>query len=124
MSDVSVSPARSLDHGSQPVRFARGWHCLGLSETFRDGRPHAVQGFGTKLVVWADTQGKLNVLDGYCRHMGGDLTQARSRVTRSAAPSTTGAGVATASASRSRTPGVSRCVPARSATRPLSATGS
>ena len=34
-----------------------------------------IEAFGGKLVVWADTQGNLNVLDGYCRHMGGDLTQ-------------------------------------------------
>ena len=31
--------------------------------------------FGGKLVVWSDSQGDLKVLDGYCRHMGGDLTQ-------------------------------------------------
>ena len=30
---------------------------------------------GTKLVVFADSHGTLSVLDGYCRHMGGDLTQ-------------------------------------------------
>ena len=35
----------------------------------------AIEAFGGKLVVWADTQGEINVLDGYCRHMGGDLTQ-------------------------------------------------
>jgi len=79
MSDTTAlgsrATARSLDHGSQPVRFARGWHCLGLAETFKDGKPHAISTFGTKLVVWADTRGELNVLDGYCRHMGGDLTQ-------------------------------------------------
>ena len=66
---------RTIDVGAPPARFARGWHCLGLAETFRDGKPHAVEAFGTKLVVFADSAGKLNVLDGYCRHMGGDLTQ-------------------------------------------------
>ena len=25
--------------------------------------------------MWADGEGELNVLDGYCRHMGGDITQ-------------------------------------------------
>lgn len=64
-----------LDQGTTPIRFARGWHCLGLASDFADGKPHAIHGFGTKLVVWADSQGELNVLDGYCRHMGGDLTQ-------------------------------------------------
>jgi 3-ketosteroid 9alpha-monooxygenase subunit A len=66
---------RMIDAGVVPTRFARGWHCLGLADRFRDGTPHAVQAFGTKLVVFADSTGSLNVLDGYCRHMGGDLTQ-------------------------------------------------
>ncbi|HEX4705317.1 MAG TPA: Rieske 2Fe-2S domain-containing protein [Pseudonocardiaceae bacterium] len=65
---------RTIDVGTPPTRFARGWHCLGLAERFRDGKPHAVEAFGTKLVVFAAGDGTLNVLDGYCRHMGGDLT--------------------------------------------------
>jgi 3-ketosteroid 9alpha-monooxygenase subunit A len=74
MTQVKVDP-RLIDRGTPPERFARGWHCLGLAEDFKDGKPHAVEAFGTKLVVWADSSGRLNVLDGYCRHMGGDLTQ-------------------------------------------------
>nr|WP_097247794.1 Rieske 2Fe-2S domain-containing protein [Nocardia amikacinitolerans] len=65
---------RELDVGSVPTRYARGWHCLGLAKTFRDGKPHAVNVFGTKLVVWVDSAGELRVLDAYCRHMGGDLS--------------------------------------------------
>ncbi|MBM4517862.1 Rieske 2Fe-2S domain-containing protein, partial [Rhodococcus hoagii] len=38
-------------------------------------KPHAIEAFGTKLVVFADSQNKLHVLDAYCRHMGGDLSQ-------------------------------------------------
>lgn len=72
---MTEAPARALDHGGVPQRFARGWHCLGLAETFRDGKPHAVQGFGGKMVVWQDSDGNLAAVDGYCRHMGGDLTQ-------------------------------------------------
>ncbi|TQS47083.1 Rieske 2Fe-2S domain-containing protein [Cryptosporangium phraense] len=71
----SDGDVRTIDTGAPPARYARGWHCLGLAETFRDGAPHAVQVFGTKLVVFADSAGALHVLDGYCRHMGGDLTQ-------------------------------------------------
>jgi 3-ketosteroid 9alpha-monooxygenase subunit A len=67
--------ARAIDTGQPPQRFARGWHCLGLAESFRDGRPHALEAFGTKLVVFESSDGELNVLDGFCRHMGGDLTQ-------------------------------------------------
>jgi 3-ketosteroid 9alpha-monooxygenase subunit A len=66
---------RTIDAGAPPARFARGWHCLGLASSFRDGKPHAIAAFGTKLVVFASEDGKINVLDGYCRHMGGDLTQ-------------------------------------------------
>ncbi|CAN5279381.1 Rieske 2Fe-2S domain-containing protein [soil metagenome] len=65
---------REIDQGRPMTRFARGWHCLGLAENFRDGQPHGIEAFGTKLVVYADSTGALHVLDGYCRHMGGDLS--------------------------------------------------
>ena len=70
-----MTTARDIDPGAPPTRYARGWHCLGLADSFRDGEPHAVQAFGTKLVAFADSSGEIAVLDGYCRHMGGDLTQ-------------------------------------------------
>ncbi|HEY6479578.1 MAG TPA: Rieske 2Fe-2S domain-containing protein [Streptosporangiaceae bacterium] len=66
---------RTIDQGAPSARFARGWHCLGLAAEFRAPGPHAVQAFGTKLVAFADSAGQLHVLDGYCRHMGGDLTR-------------------------------------------------
>ena len=66
---------REIDPGRPITRYARGWHCLGLAETFRDGRPHGIEAFGTKLVVFTDSSGALRVLDAYCRHMGGDLSQ-------------------------------------------------
>ncbi|MRH90340.1 Rieske 2Fe-2S domain-containing protein [Nocardia sp. SYP-A9097] len=65
---------REIDVGAMPTRYARGWHCLGLASTFRDGKPHAVNIFGTKLVVFTDSKGELKILDGYCRHLGGDLS--------------------------------------------------
>ncbi|GLW99175.1 putative oxygenase [Microtetraspora sp. NBRC 16547] len=46
-----------------------------MSSRFTDGKPHTVKAFGQKLVVFASGDGKLNVLDAYCRHMGGDLSQ-------------------------------------------------
>ncbi|MPY96451.1 MAG: Rieske 2Fe-2S domain-containing protein [Actinophytocola sp.] len=66
---------RTIDVGTAPTRFARGWHCIGLAKDYKDGKPHAINAFGTKLVVFQGGDGKLNVLDGFCRHMGGDLTQ-------------------------------------------------
>ncbi|WP_405488440.1 Rieske 2Fe-2S domain-containing protein [Nocardia sp. NBC_00511] len=77
MSATAQGPARKvreIDVGTAPTRYARGWHCLGLAATFRDGKPHAINAFGTRLVVFADSTGGLQVLDGYCRHLGGDLS--------------------------------------------------
>jgi 3-ketosteroid 9alpha-monooxygenase subunit A len=73
--DSDARGVRGIIAGPLPDRYARGWHCLGLADRFRDPGPHAVQAFGTKLVVFADSRGHLNVLDAYCRHMGGDLTE-------------------------------------------------
>ncbi len=79
MTSTTSQPARVnsrlIDPGTPPNRFARGWHCLGMADSYRDGQPHAVEAFGTKLVVWADSAGDLQVIDGYCRHLGGDLGQ-------------------------------------------------
>jgi len=72
---MTEAEVRHIDAGVEMTRFARGWHCIGLAESFRDGKPHAIQAFGTKLVVLADSTGAIKVLDGYCRHMGGDLSQ-------------------------------------------------
>jgi 3-ketosteroid 9alpha-monooxygenase subunit A len=69
-----MAVVRLIEAAPPPARFARGWHCLGLADSFRDGSPHAVRAFGTKLVVFADSSGELNVLDADCRHMGGDLS--------------------------------------------------
>lgn len=74
MTTAEFDGVRVIEAGAPPVRYARGWHCLGLADAFRDGKPHAVRAFGTKLVVFADRAGQLRVLNGYCPHMGGDLT--------------------------------------------------
>lgn len=71
----AVASARGIDPGEPPSRFARGWHCLGLADSFRDGKPHGIDAFGTKLVAWSNAAGELQVIDGYCRHLGGDLGQ-------------------------------------------------
>ncbi|MDL4819740.1 Rieske 2Fe-2S domain-containing protein [Actinomadura opuntiae] len=65
---------RKIEAEAVSSRFARGWHCLGLAEKFKDGKPHTVNAFGGKLVVFTGADGRTNVLDGYCRHMGGDLS--------------------------------------------------
>jgi 3-ketosteroid 9alpha-monooxygenase subunit A len=72
---MTMDEIREIDLGRPMTRFARGWHCLGLADDFRDGQPHGIEAFDTKLVVYADSTGALHVLDGYCRHMGGDLSR-------------------------------------------------
>jgi 3-ketosteroid 9alpha-monooxygenase subunit A len=66
---------RHIESDGAPTRYARGWHCLGLARDFADGKPHQVKAFGQKLVVFAGVDGHVNVLDAYCRHMGGDLSR-------------------------------------------------
>lgn len=70
-----LTEVRRIEAESAPTRYARGWHCLGLAETFADGKPHRVEAFGEKLVVFANSSGEIGVIDAYCRHMGGDLSQ-------------------------------------------------
>ncbi|TJY58250.1 3-ketosteroid-9-alpha-hydroxylase [Sinimarinibacterium sp. CAU 1509] len=56
-----------------PDRYARGWHCLGLASTFRDGEPHSVSAFGTRIVVFKGEDEQLRALNAWCPHMGADL---------------------------------------------------
>ncbi|QFG24473.1 Rieske 2Fe-2S domain-containing protein [Actinomadura sp. WMMB 499] len=75
MTAAESDAIRRIEAEAISSRFARGWHCLGLAEKFKDGKPHTINGFGQKLVVFMGEDGTINVLDGYCRHMGGDLSQ-------------------------------------------------
>ncbi|GAB3217807.1 Rieske 2Fe-2S domain-containing protein [Mycolicibacterium hippocampi] len=77
---------RLIEAEAAPTRFARGWHCLGLTREFGDGSPHQVNAFGQKLVVFRGADGAINVLDSYCRHMGGDLSQGQVKGNEIACP--------------------------------------
>ncbi|MEU9111461.1 Rieske 2Fe-2S domain-containing protein [Streptomyces sp. NPDC048483] len=68
--------ARVIEAAAPPTRFARGWHCLGLADTFKDGMPHEITAFGTTLVVFQGADdGELHILNAYCPHMGGNLAR-------------------------------------------------
>ncbi|SDS07722.1 Rieske 2Fe-2S domain-containing protein [Pseudomonas oryzae] len=58
-----------------PARYARGWHCLGIADDYRDGKLHTLNIFGSRLLAFADDSGKISVLDAHCPHMGADLSQ-------------------------------------------------
>jgi 3-ketosteroid 9alpha-monooxygenase subunit A len=55
-------------------RYARGWHCLGLADNYKDGQPHTLNAFGTRLVAYRGEDAQVHVLDSYCPHMGADLS--------------------------------------------------
>ncbi len=70
----SSEDIRVIDAGAPPTRYPRGWHCLGLAEDFRDGRPHEIKALGTTLVVFqGEEDGELHILNAFCPHMGGNL---------------------------------------------------
>lgn len=57
------------------ARFARGWHCLGLAQDYKDGKPHTLNIFGKRLVAYQGESGQVHILDSFCPHMGADLSQ-------------------------------------------------
>ncbi|NLP64871.1 Rieske 2Fe-2S domain-containing protein [Paraburkholderia sacchari] len=67
-------PLQKIKAGPLPDRYARGWHCLGLAKQYADGKVHSIKAFGTKLIAFRGEDGKISVLDGYCPHMGADLS--------------------------------------------------
>ncbi len=55
-------------------RYARGWHCLGLAADYTE-KPTLLKNFGTELVAYRGEGGQVSILDAYCPHMGGNLSQ-------------------------------------------------
>ena len=62
-----------LQTAPQPTRYARGWHCLGQASDYKDGKPHRLDIFGTRLVAFTGEDGGIRILDAWCPHMGADL---------------------------------------------------
>ena len=67
------TPMHKIEAAAPPERFARGWHCLGLAEEYKDGKPHGINIFGTRLVIFKSQSGDLKALNAWCPHMGADL---------------------------------------------------
>ncbi|RQS57909.1 Rieske 2Fe-2S domain-containing protein [Burkholderia sp. Bp8984] len=70
---ASRHPVHRIHAAPIDARYARGWHCLGLADDYRDGRAHGLSIFGTRVAVFQSEDGQLRILDGYCPHMGADL---------------------------------------------------
>src|SRR3569623_3048069 len=71
LSSVTDNP---MEAGGLPERYARGWHCLGLAQDYKDGKPLRLEIFGTRLVAFQGADGVLRVIDAWCPHMGADLS--------------------------------------------------
>jgi 3-ketosteroid 9alpha-monooxygenase subunit A len=71
--EAGAIPLHKIEAATPPERYARGWHCLGLAEQYKDGKPHSLSIFGTRLVVYKGESGKLSILNAWCPHMGADL---------------------------------------------------
>lgn len=67
-------PMHEIQAERPPERFARGWHCLGLADDYKDGQVHGLDIFGTRIVVFQGKDGSLNALTAWCPHMGADLS--------------------------------------------------
>ena len=67
------APPYKIEAREIEERYARGWHCLGLASRFTE-KPIALNYFGTKLVAYRGEDNQVHILDGYCPHMGADLT--------------------------------------------------
>src|ERR1051325_10497216 len=73
MKSAAAPTQHEIESTPPPDRYARGWHCLGLAQDYRDGKPHSLNIFGTRLVVYQGESGKLHILNAWCPHMGADL---------------------------------------------------
>jgi 3-ketosteroid 9alpha-monooxygenase subunit A len=74
---IRSAPASSATHEIQakppPERYARGWHCLGLASEYKDGKPHSLRMFGTRLVAFQGEDQQVRIINAWCPHMGADL---------------------------------------------------
>ncbi len=63
-----------IEAAEVPDRYARGWFCLGLASDY-GAEPVKLNYFGTRLVAFRGEDGQVHILDGYCPHMGADLSE-------------------------------------------------
>ncbi|WP_206613597.1 Rieske 2Fe-2S domain-containing protein [Parahaliea mediterranea] len=65
----------TIEHRPTPERYARGWYVIGSNSSITT-TPTTLSAFGTKLVAYRGQEdNQVHILDGYCPHMGGDLSR-------------------------------------------------
>jgi len=69
----------SVDKNEVEERLTAGilgqWYAVAKSVQVKRDRPHSVKALGRNLVLWRDTQGKINCLEDYCPHRGARLSR-------------------------------------------------
>jgi 3-ketosteroid 9alpha-monooxygenase subunit A len=61
----------------RPERYARGWYVIGNAASVTTS-PRMLEVFGVKLVAYrGEDDGEVHILDAYCPHMGGDLSDGK-----------------------------------------------
>ncbi len=59
--EESRKAVRRIVEKAKPTRYARGWHCLGPIDKYRDGKQHAINAFGQKLTILIGFDGTSDV---------------------------------------------------------------
>ena len=57
---------RQIVDNGMPARFARGWHCLGLSKNFNDGNARSLKAFGQEITVRTAADGRIQISNERC----------------------------------------------------------
>ncbi len=71
--DGDRSSSRSGDERFPFPAYPNGWFCIGYSDEFERGAVRPLLYFGRDLVLFRTEEGRLNVLDAHCRHLGAHL---------------------------------------------------
>ncbi|WP_427004903.1 3-ketosteroid-9-alpha-hydroxylase [Pseudarthrobacter sp. H2] len=64
--DSGQGEVRQIVDNGIPARFARGWHCLGLSRHFNDGKVRSLRAFGQELSLRTAADGRIHVFNEHC----------------------------------------------------------
>lgn len=70
---MSKAQPRIIETAPIEERYARGWHVIGTKDDYSD-KPVMLNYFGTKIVAYRGEDNVIHALDGYCPHMGADLS--------------------------------------------------
>lgn len=71
VADLEHKP--SLESRNLDLGFAFGWYPVLLNEELEEGQVKPLRYFSRELVIWRGQDGKVRMLDAYCRHLGAHM---------------------------------------------------